>query len=478
MKCIDNYEYASIMISHAITMVFFIIIFANYFTKKNQYEYAWFCSKIYTIKKMVKENAYKTQLFNYFTEDGQANGLEANYYDLLKISEPSGCLGKYKQCGILDTLEHKLCIDKDFPCPVNEIVMDYASNLDYYLSLGYSIRQVDYLTYNYKFYYTNSSIHRIAIVILKKTMFPPKYFDYENIYFENEFIYNFFGVNNSDSDFNLIVEKEKIRRRMEDSDDKSTIEIVGDLFSFLKDIIDIIKEYSDNGNFEQFLEYVVEKLEKENNIDIYYKPIGDKCYIKNYIGFDTFKDIERFFAINFDIYKKTFPNKLTLIFALIGFILFLLILIIISILFYKGIQECIPLPFTIFTIIHLVFFIGFMVSFSRIYKAYHNKELKSKIRAIKADVFITKFLNEFEKKLKNDHFVDCVIAFFTISIFIQLLSFILSLLWKIISIKYGFGKDRSREKESEKPDYTSEKTTSSRIYKRNTRNSRRKYYKK
>ena len=36
---------------------------------------------------MVKENAYKTQIFKYFTEDGQVEGLEANYYDLLTRSK-------------------------------------------------------------------------------------------------------------------------------------------------------------------------------------------------------------------------------------------------------------------------------------------------------------------------------------------------------------------------------------------------------
>jgi hypothetical protein len=371
---------------------------------------------------MVKENAYKTQIFKYFTEDGQVEGLEANYYDLLKISEPSGCLGKYKQCGLLDTLEHKLCIDKDFPCPVNEIVMDYVSELDYYLSLGYNIRQVDYLTYNYKFYYTNSSIYGNAIVILKKTMSPPKYFDYDNIYFENQFIYNFFGVNNSDSDINLIMQQKINRRRMEVSDVKSIVEIVGQIFSFFKDIIGIIREYSDNEKFEEFLEYVVEKIEEENNTDIYYKPIGDNCYIKNYIGFDTSEDIERFLDINFDIYKKTFPNKLTARFAIVGFVFSFSIIIGCIVLLIANDKSFSLVFHIIFSVIHVAFFIGFMVSFSNIYQAYHNKEVKSKIKAIKGDEFIMKFLKEFEKKINNYHFINCVIAFFTISIVIQGLS--------------------------------------------------------
>ena len=411
------------IISCSISIIFFIIIFAKYFNRTNQYEYAWFCSKIYTIKKMVKENAYKIRIFNYFTEDGQIKGLETNYYDLLKISEPSGCLGKYKQCGILDTFEHKLCIDKDFPCPVNEIIADYASALDYYLSFGYNIRKVDYLTYNYKFYYTNDSIYGNAIVILKKTYFPPKYFDYDNVYFESEFVNDFFGVNNSDSDINLIMEQKKNKRRMEGLDIKSIVEIVGEIFSFLKDIINSLKEYIKDEKFEEFLEYVVEKIE-ESDTDIYYKPIGDNCYIKNFIGFDTFKDIETFLDINFDIYKKTFPDRLTAIFAIIGFILFLVIIIVCIYLWCsKASSESTIVSIGIFSLIHLAFFIGFMVSFSKIYKAYHNKEVKSKISTIKADEFITKFLKEFEEKLNSYHFVHCVIAFLTISIFLQIIAF-------------------------------------------------------
>jgi hypothetical protein len=311
--------------------------------------------------------------------------------------------------------------------------MDYVSELDYYLSLGYNIRQVDYLTYNYKFYYTNSSIYGNAIVILKKTMSPPKYFDYDNIYFENQFIYDFFGINNSDSDINLIMQQKINRRRMDVSDVKSIVEMVGQIFSFFKDIIGIIREYSDNGNFEEFLEYVVEKIEEENNTDIYYKPIGDNCYIKNYIGFDTSEDIERFLDINFDIYKKTFPNKLTATFAIVGFILFFSILIVCTIIIIKYENTSIDKVLNnvlriIFIIIHVAFFIGFIVSFSNIYKAYHNKEVKSKIKAIKADEFIMKFLKDFEKKINNYHFVNCVIAFLTISIVNHLSSFIISLI--------------------------------------------------
>ena len=223
---------------------------------------------------------------------------------------------------------------------------------------------------------------------------------------------------------------------MEGLDIKSIVEIVGEIFSFLKDIINSLKEYIKDEKFEEFLEYVVEKIE-ESDTDIYYKPIGDNCYIKNYIGFDTFKDIETFLDINFDIYKKTFPDRLTAIFAIIGFILFLVMIIVCIFLISCNESDGTKWAIGIFSLIHLAFFIGFMVSFSKIYKAYHNKEVKSKISTIKADEFITKFLKEFEEKLNSYHFVHCVIAFLTISIFIQIIAFIVSFLKNNINNNYN-----------------------------------------
>ena len=421
------------IISYFLNMINFIVIFGVYFDKKKRFEFAWFCTKISTIQKIVKDNAYKIQLFKNITEDGKINGLETNYYDLLKLASTNSCLGKYKLCGILDTLNHKLCIDKDYPCPINEIIADYSSEKYYYLTHGYNIRKVDYLTYNYFFYYTNYSIYENGIVILKRSFQPPKYIDYDNIYFDIGFINKFFGVNNSDNDLNLnlISQQKAYKRRIEGLDFKEIIEIVGEIFSIFKDLIDRIKDYIEDKDFEEFLEYVEEKIENDkNNIDQFYIEVGDNCYIKNYIGFETVKDIDIFLNTNFDIYKRTFPNKISAIFAIIGFIFCLFVIIACSIILCqldkigKKIQFCFLI---IFFGANVAFFLGFIIYFSELHAAFHNKNVLNNIDVIKADEFITNFLKKFKKKIHSYHFVNAVITFFVFSQFLQIISFFVTL---------------------------------------------------
>ena len=63
-------SYTLTIVSYVISLIMYIVIFGIYFDKKKKYEYAWFCTKINTVTKMVKDNAYKNQIFKYFTEDG------------------------------------------------------------------------------------------------------------------------------------------------------------------------------------------------------------------------------------------------------------------------------------------------------------------------------------------------------------------------------------------------------------------------
>ena len=73
------------------------------------------------------------------------------------------------------------------------------------------------------------------------------------------------------------------------------------LISFIKD--------SDNDK-EKFKKYVEKKLEtEENKIDKYYLNVGENAYIKNYIGFKSLKDINRFMNFDYNIYKDNYPTK-------------------------------------------------------------------------------------------------------------------------------------------------------------------------
>ena len=67
-------------------------------------------------------------------------------------------------------------------------------------------------------------------------------------------------------------------------------------------------EDSDNDK-EEFKDYVVKKLEaEENKVDKYYLNVGENAYIKNYIGFKSLNDINRFMNFDYNIYKDKYPT--------------------------------------------------------------------------------------------------------------------------------------------------------------------------
>ena len=162
--------------SSSITMCIFIAIFATYYKKDYLFEYIWFNNKIYTIEKIVKDNVYNHQIFNEITTyDSRIQGLSTSYYDLLSLTSTGGCKPRYKVCGILDTMGHKLCIDRSYSCPINGIVVDFNALDNYYLNDGFIIRNdVNYITYNYHFFYTNYDTNGNAIIMIKKTYEKPK----------------------------------------------------------------------------------------------------------------------------------------------------------------------------------------------------------------------------------------------------------------------------------------------------------------
>ena len=107
--------------------------------------------------------------------------------------------------------------------------------------------------------------------------------------------------------------------------------------------------YDYNQKLERFKKFIETKLEEdeEENIDIYFKHIGDNFYAKNYIGFKNAKDINKFLKFDYNIMKKKFPTNTACILALISVIivslLFVALLIILSIKEGEKISICIYL---------------------------------------------------------------------------------------------------------------------------------------
>lgn len=87
--------------------------------------------------------------------------------------------------------------------------------------------------------------------------------------------------------------------------------------------------YISNKYMEKFIAYTEEKLEnEENNDDIYYQNVGEDVYIKNYIGFGSIEDIDKFLNFDFTVFKYIFPTRTTSIVALVFMILDVFILFI------------------------------------------------------------------------------------------------------------------------------------------------------
>ena len=86
------------------------------------------------------------------------------------------------------------------------------------------------------------------------------------------------------------------------------------------DIISISYEMDEKINYNKYVKKEINKLIKyynriyerindtENN-DIYFKSIGENYFIKNYIGFESIEEFDKFNRIDFNLYKNTFLMK-------------------------------------------------------------------------------------------------------------------------------------------------------------------------
>ena len=135
---------------------------------------------------------FNYQVFNTFLPNGTIVGLSTNYYILLNLtSQDNNCPYNYRDCGILDTLGHKLCIDRAYSCPINSLIADYdwkENELSY--QWYYPVNLTSGLSYNYRFYYSNK-YYSHAIVNLMKTYYKPKYINFNNFYLDLDAIKEF-----------------------------------------------------------------------------------------------------------------------------------------------------------------------------------------------------------------------------------------------------------------------------------------------
>ena len=168
----NNLYFVYFFIGAICQFVTLLVLTIDFYVSRD--EYIWFCSKILTIKKMVKDNYDNYKIYQYIHNGDEYRALKYSYYDLLKNSSKNECDENLKQCGILDTYGNKLCLYKDYPCPINEIITDLDEKEEEYDANGYIKAYYYHLlkkNSTYSFYFKNTSydkqiIHTLLMPIL------------------------------------------------------------------------------------------------------------------------------------------------------------------------------------------------------------------------------------------------------------------------------------------------------------------------
>ena len=150
--------------------------------------------------------------------------------------------------------------------------------------------------------------------------------------------------------------------------------------------------------FEKYVKERIEQLEEDKNIDKYYNNLGDNFYSKNYIGFKSAQDLNKFMSFDYNIYKKIFPNYESAQFAIVLIIIicFLILCIIICIINVeksddKGIVICISIG----CIIYYSITFGYLIYSIDAYVKVNKNPKLNELKTISSDEFINGFIKEF-----------------------------------------------------------------------------------
>lgn len=85
------------------------------------------------------------------------------YYLLNSVKEGESCKENFKPCGLLDSLNQIMCINKDLHCPINDIKIDNVPSHASYQT----IELQNYKSKSYYLHYTNQAINKHIISLLK-----------------------------------------------------------------------------------------------------------------------------------------------------------------------------------------------------------------------------------------------------------------------------------------------------------------------
>ena len=389
------------------------------------FDYLQFSSKILTIKNLINLN-HNSKIFYSFSSANNIIGLSTNYNNLLKLVRENGCAENYKPCGILDTIGNILCIDEEYDCPINEMIVDLSSKKNKYLALNYEMGELSNSLYNYRLYYTNRNINGNSSIILIKTEDDeekPKFITYDSLIIDTDVMEEVFGKLKLNENNNSYYNSDDVDLLLRIGLKLINLEALADLSkAFANDIAEQNKK-----NVQKFKEYIMENYinTKENN-DIYYNHIGDNFYVKNYIGFKSKEDINKFMNFDFNIYKKIFPNRLSAILAACSsFMLFLIISILTSISPYVQKNDKAFYLTVNFSSMHFIISLGFLIYSSVIYIQVYKSNTIKILKTIQSDELINKFINEFISQFEKTKLILSTIAILSSSFLLNLVGLIM-----------------------------------------------------
>ena len=317
-------------------------------------EKVWFCSKILTVNNMIKENMDDTFALTEIESDDVNSTFSHNYYDLLHHSTKNECEPNYKKCGILDTLGNIMCIPEQDNCPINKIVL--------YSNYGY----LNFSYLNFDLFYTNLATNDDIVSKLVLSDKQPRYITEDNFIFDEDSYWKIFPPSHGggDSDYDYY-DSDSGSYDSGDSGGGGDWGGVGGGDGDWRILEGIYGE--DN----KITKYINKKMEEDNNIDNNFKSITYNLYSRNYIGFETYDQMEQF--VNFDftnMYLVIFPNTASIVFGYLGIIPFLIIIIFsISRFFYKDKPNqttdsfCKYCTKVMVIIIYMSFFLGYFFFF-------------------------------------------------------------------------------------------------------------------
>ena len=378
----------------------------------SEYEYIWFCSKILTVKSIVNKTINSDLVFSHIS-NGESIYFNNHYIDYLgRIEEDGTCLKSYKKCGILDTYGNSFCMSPNDVCPINKIIYDLKSENSKYQKNNYEYYETDHS--NVYLFYKRDVLDSGIIASWIKGNSWPKYIDKKNIILDKNAFKEYFKLKDYEDDVAYQSYLNKIIGK----------ELFNNAYDYIKSIPD---NYYDLDRIKKLVEFIIDKIKNdENNLDYSYTYINKSYYVKNYMGFENLEAMNNFNKIDFNVYKKKYPNKITLVFSFLiicAFVVFTFALIV-----YFSKKETIKfhLAFVIiFAILYISYFLYlFIYSIIFFIRVFRNENFKI-AKSIKADKYIEDFLREFYTPFDKIGFIICIIL-------VLLISFMLFILFWII----------------------------------------------